>query len=115
VAVFEVTAESGVPRYRQRVQLDGEFYEFSLHFNSRMSAWMMSVADADGVRLVSGVRLVLDTSLFDQFQYIEELFQGILTAFDTTRLQIPPDVDELGLRVIQLYFDASERSAIEGF
>lgn len=65
--------------------LDGTDYELTWTWNPLAEGWFLDVAQADGTRLLAGVRLVVGTHLLNAHLHtIPELPQGTLTVLTTT-------------------------------
>jgi len=111
MSVFAVQTSTRLPRYVQRVTLDGGVYSLDFHWNTRLGAWFVDVLDADGEVLVAGRRCVVDNILLGQFEHLE-IPPGILTVFDTSRRLAPPVLDDFGTRVLMLYFDKESADSV---
>jgi hypothetical protein len=90
------------PRYSIRTELDGARYLFDLEWNDRAAAWFFSISDAEGVPLVSGVRVVIDLPLLDGFSNAA-LPPGVLFAADSMNMDLDPGRTDLGDRVQLVY------------
>lgn len=96
------------PDFAEDVDLDRVVYRLSIHYNGRDDSWYLSVADADGVEIVSGVRLVIDTSLLGQ-HVSEGLPPGVLLIIDPAGTRQDPtraDLDDEGKALV--YLDEEE-------
>lgn len=47
------------PSFTQSLVLEGSLFQFQFDYNERGACWYMSLADADGVDIYNGVKLVL--------------------------------------------------------
>jgi hypothetical protein len=54
------------PSFRQRVQLDGNFYDMLLDWNERDTCWLLSFYSLDGSPIVTGIKLVINYELLRQ-------------------------------------------------
>ena len=88
--------------YSERVELDGTIYGLTFMWNTREEAWFLSVADADGVALVSGVKLVADWQLFQSVSNAS-MPPGEMVAVDTSGAGLDPGLTDLGERVLLMY------------
>lgn len=111
MATFEMPLIPELFDYEVRTELDGVAYLFRFRWNWRadggVGAWFMDVSDADGALLVAGRKCVVDEPLLHQFRTREDVPQGELMPFDTTRRQIDPAAVDFGLRVLLFYLDAA--------
>lgn len=107
MAVIIPTQFEGEARYTFECDLDDITYRFSFEWNDRDAGWYMSIADVDGVPLVSGRRVVLDYPLLSLYADAR-LPRGVLQAVDTSEAQAEPGLLDLGDRVKLVYFSAGE-------
>lgn len=97
------------PFYTTRVTLDGTDYILDFKYNQRQDRWYLTIQDANGNELVSGVKIVCNWPLLMRFANsalpVGELIAVALTDDDT-----PPGLNELGpgLRVELTYFEVSD-------
>lgn len=104
--ISTLPVSSDVPHYSLQVSLDGTAYALELRWNERNLGWFLSVATPEGERLVDGVRVVCGISLLGR--YVDErLPRGVLLAADTTGAALDPGRDDLGGRVVLLYYDGA--------
>lgn len=97
----------GLARYTFQCELDKATYKFSLEWNDRDSGWYMSIADVNGVPLLSGRRIVLNYPLINVYRDTR-LPLGNIMAFDSTGLDVEPGYADLGDRVYLAYTPFSE-------
>jgi hypothetical protein len=105
MATFIIPTRTDLEYYTERVELDGVVFELTFSWNTREEVWMISVADADGVALASGVKIVVDWELFRSVSNAD-MPEGIMMALDTSGAGLDPGLTELGERVILLYQEA---------
>lgn len=86
------------PRYSIRVELDGVRFELHFEWNDRAAAWFLDIYDADAVRLVSGVRIVVAWPMLEIYAD-SRLPAGLLFAVDTSKTDRDPLREDLGARV----------------
>lgn len=103
----ETTASTTVPHFDFQVQLDGVTYTLEFRWNTRQSGWFMSIQEEDETPIMSGIRVVVDLPLGKRSRD-ERMPSGALIALDTQDQHKDPDYDELGPRVVLLYFTADE-------
>lgn len=87
-----------IARWVQDVQLDGRVFTIRGWWNTRMGTWLLDLETADGVRLLSGVRVVLEYPLLPVWR-TEDMPSGELFVVcptgrcrqDPARTNIGPD------------------------
>ena len=88
--------------------VNGARYEVTVRWNDRAGVWVMDIVDpTTGATLVSAMPIVLGADLLQSFA--PEL--GTMLAIDTSAdvgLGVDAGVDDLGTRVIVLWFDPGE-------
>ena len=102
-----IPLRNDLPRYNFQIELDGTTFGLEMAWNFRGEYWSMSIFDADGVALLYGVRLVVDFLLASRFRD-SRLPAGNFQAMDTSGEQRDPGFNDLGSRVLLLYFAAGE-------
>lgn len=90
------------PRYSIRVELDGARFELHFEWNDRAEAWFLDLYDANAVRLLSSVRIVVAFPFLERFTD-PRMPPGILLADDTMKTDHDPLLGELGDRVQLIY------------
>lgn len=91
------------PDTTQRVALSGVVYALRIYYSQRCSCWHMDMSDADGVRIVSGVRLVTSFPLLYRYRYLA-VPPGELYFIDVRGQAGRPTLEEMGDR-FRLYYD----------
>jgi hypothetical protein len=76
------------------VTLAGIAYRLALHWCTPLAAWIVDIADANGVPIVSGVPLVTGVDLLAQYGYLN--FGGQLIAQTDNAKDAPPTYANLG-------------------
>lgn len=95
------------PAYTQRVEMDGTEYVLDLFFNEREWAWYLSIADVDGVAILSSLKLVVGFPLLRKNAGTRRP-PGELYALDMTGADRPASLTDFGKRVRLVYLDAAE-------
>lgn len=108
MAVLVVPASQDLFDYTERVELDGEKYELRFRWNERAESWFVDIFDAVGTAILYGRRVVVDSRLTGQHKHVDGVMPGEFTAFDTTARREDAGLNELGDRVLLLYFDSTE-------
>ena len=94
------------PDTTQRVELDGLVYTLRLLWSERGQCWHFDMSDADGVRIVSGIRMVTGFPLLYRFRYLGTLPPGELYFFDLQSMGAQPTLEDMGGRFRLYYVDA---------
>lgn len=58
MAIVTLPTRTDISVYAFTVELDNELFAISLTFNVRSNHWYMSIADADGIPVREGIKLV---------------------------------------------------------
>lgn len=107
-----VPLRSGIPSFTQRTSLDGVTFNLDFAWNERESAWYFAVADADGLPLRGGVRMVLNWPLL--FSVADARRPGgELYLIDLDQTGVEAGLDDLGVRVVLMYVTAAEAAVLE--
>ncbi len=105
-----IETRSDLPWYDLQVDLDGVTVTLELRWNVHVGAWYLAVLDADAVdTLQAGIRVVADFPL--SAYWTGRTPPGALVAIDTAGDGRDPGVDDLGSRVVLVYFTAAELAA----
>src|SRR5207237_530854 len=99
---------AGVARWTQRTALGGRDYLLTFHWSQRGGAWLLTVADQDGVDIVTGQPVVVDWPLLGRRVVDARRPPGELVAVDTTGAARAPGFADLGDRVQLVYFEPAE-------
>ncbi len=71
-------------------ELDGIDYVFTFYWNSRASAWFLSLALTDGTELLSGNKITTGTNLFEWWVDQVNTFRGALLVRDSSGADADP-------------------------
>lgn len=77
-----------------KVVLAGVTYSVSLNWSEVASAWVLDLADASGIPILSGLTVVAGTDLLSPYLYMN--FGGSLVAATSGDITQPPTFDNLG-------------------
>lgn len=102
-----VPTPAGRPNARVRVALSGSTYTILWLWNARDRAWTFSISDADGVPLLSGVRVVLNVDLLATAAPSTRRPPYPIFVVDPTNTGVEPDLESLGGRVKVVYAESS--------
>lgn len=106
--VVSIPASQELFDYTERVELDGEKYELRFRWNERADSWFVDILDATGTAVIYGRRVSVGSRLTGQHKHKEDLPPGEFLPFDTTQRELDPVVNDLGTRVLLLYFEEAE-------
>lgn len=107
--------------YEQTTTLDGRDYLLRFTFNEREGFWYMSMSDQDSSPIVTGLKVAVDFPLLKRVTDARRP-PGTLMAKDLATvdvdidageklLALDPGLEELGARVLLVYFTAAELAA----
>lgn len=100
-----------VPNYRVSTTLDDVSYVLDVRWNGRAEAWYMDVRTDEGEAIRVGLKLVLGA--YHGMRVTDERFpNGIFTAVDLSGEHREATLDDMGTRVVVLYYPASEIAAL---
>lgn len=104
---------SDLPYYSFRTRLEGRDFTFSIQYSTRQDRYYLSISDADGTPIATGLKLVANWPLLEYYQADPRLPPGELLAMSTTGDATPPRFGELGqgARVELTYFTQEEAQA----
>lgn len=100
---------SDLPHYSFDTTLDGVVYGFEFFWNTIEEGWFMSLFSSNGDALLQGLRVTCDWPLA-KYYATPGFPPAMLMAQDTGGEQKTPGRDDLGTRVLLLYFSESELS-----
>ena len=100
----------GYPSQSAQVLIDDAYYTVIWRWNDRDRAWYFALADADGERIVSGVRVVLGADLLSGVPTGLGPDGGIVVIDASGRVDEPGLLD-LGNRVQVLYIQRATGAA----
>lgn len=75
------------------ISLNSVVYSLSLKWNTFLDCWVMDFGLQDGTPILSGVPMVPNVDLFEQYEYLD--FGGVLVAANETD-DDPPTFTNLG-------------------
>lgn len=101
------TRSDGVPHYTFSIELDEKTYELELLWVERSAAWYLSIADSDGVPLLSTRKLVLGAFITWRFKN-PELPPGDFHLLDTSGQGLEAGLYDLGQRVLLFYTEGAD-------
>lgn len=111
---LELPLRVDVAFFAYSIELDGATYGFEFLWNERAGdagTWFVTVSDVSGVVLVACRRLVVDYPILARYSSDPRLPPGMLLAADMTGTGTDPGRNDLGARVVLLYFDAATLAA----
>lgn len=96
-----------VYHYDLQVVLDGAVFTLELRWNTRDEAWYMDLRTEAGDPILTSVKVVVDWPLAGRCVDARRP-AGALFAIDTSSERRDPGKDDLGSRVILVYFESAE-------
>lgn len=102
-----IPLRTDLPHYDLQVELDGATYGLEFLWNPRSEAWSMTISSADGTVLAAGLRVVVDWAIGKRLKDAT-LPPGVFMAQDTSGERRDPGLEDLGRRVLLLYFSQDE-------
>jgi hypothetical protein len=91
-----------------KTELESVAYTFDFRWNWRDAGWYFNLLDGEGVLLVAGVRVVLNTALLKSFRRMVGVPSGVLVAVDSGGQQLEAGQDDLGSRVKVYYLTEAD-------
>lgn len=97
-------------RWIETIELEGQSYRLSFHYNTRENAWYLSILDKDSVLLLAGIKLVPGYNLLRSFKATPGIPPGQLWIYDVLQDDASGSVDfaQLGSRYSLVYITATE-------
>ena len=106
-----IPLRSDLPHYAFQCELENVTYSFEVLWNPQSASWMLSISTADDQPIVMGMPIVIDWEWAGR--YVDpRLPPGVFMAQDTSGQGLDAGRDDLGSRVILLYFTAAEVAAL---
>ena len=99
---YSIPVSKETDAYSQSVELDGEVFELSFHYNKREDKWYMRVSRNNQI-VVDGIKLVHGDDLLSQY-HAYDVPKGKLSIVDASGLFQDPGSVEFG-NTIQLQYD----------
>jgi len=93
--------------YRFTTALAEVQFTFDVRWNVREGAWYFDMYDADGVAMVSGIKIVLGAYLGRQSAH-PWFTENVLAAIDLTLEERDATFDDLGVRVLVQHYPAED-------
>lgn len=109
--IFQLQTLENNPFWEQETVLDGKRYLLTFKYNQRQDAWYLDIADVTGEPIASSRRLVADWVMMPRV-VDERRPGGRIYTVDTSGGGVDPGLLELGERVLVMYLDAEEVSAL---
>jgi hypothetical protein len=107
MAILQIPTDSDNSTYTETIQLEGIFYIFDFHWNTRDEAWYCTIYASDRTPIIAGIKLVVDYELLNDYK-VEGMPPGALFLIDTTLQRIPCQRNDLGVRCQLIYLTSDE-------
>ncbi len=99
---FIVPVNKQTDAYSQSIELDGQVFDLSFHFNKREDKWYLRISRNDAI-IIDSLKLVHSTDLLSQYRAYN-VPKGVLSVVDSSGLFQDPSSSEFG-NTIQLQYD----------
>lgn len=99
---FSIPVNKQTDAYSQSIELDGQVFNFSFHFNKREDKWYLKISRNDAI-IIDSLKLVHGTDLLKQYRAYN-VPKGILSVVDSSGLFKDPSSSEFG-NTIQLQYN----------
>ena len=106
MALLKLPVRSDLKAYEFQVDLDNAAFTLKYRFNERLGRWTMDIATNVGADILTGLPLLTDVPLTDQFRF-EELPPGRFILVDKTGENKNAGAEDLGNDVLMFYEEAS--------
>jgi len=106
MAIKQLPVSSDSANYQFKTDLDGTTYIFKFRFNTRSDKWMMDISTEDGIKLLSGIPLLVEARLINRFVDVR-LPQGTLFLINTKDEYVECGRYDLGNDCLLLYSEAA--------
>jgi hypothetical protein len=103
MATFELPLDTEFEAYALQFDLEGESFDFDIHWSRRDGAWYLTVSDDDGVVLIESDKILASWELGRD----QSTILGSLITLDEEESGVPPGRYELGARVKLFYQESS--------
>ncbi len=107
-----IPLRTDLTHYTFQIVLDGAEYTLELRWNERELAWYLNVQTAAKVPVLDSIKVVVNWQLGARSANAERP-RGFFFAFDTSGSGIDPAINELGDRVVLVYFTAADVATIK--
>lgn len=107
MTVTRIATSQTIPYYSETVDLDGENFLLVFKWNVRDESWYLSMYQEDETPVAVGMRLVVGWNPIRRLIGTDAPL-GALYVHDTTGTDEEAGFDELGTRVLVLYYDEDE-------
>jgi len=106
MAIIEMPVRSDIASYEFKQEIEGVVYTFKFRFNERMGRWVFTIADENGIDLLSGIPVQANVNLKGRFKQTT-LPPGLFLCYDETGAARNPNRETFGNDVKFFYEEAS--------
>ena len=106
MSTFIIPVSGTTDPFDEQVELDGAVYDLTFRWNARGPHWTIDIG-RDGNILVGGIKLVMISDLLPQYRRADDLPPGTLFVDDLDGLDVDPDDENFGDRVVLKYTEAA--------
>ncbi len=111
MAAYTLPLDSADPHYTLELDLEGSRFVAILDWNERDASWYFSLELPDGTQLLDGHRMVIGQPLLRRIKDSRRP-KGDIILLDTSGEQLDAGRDELGGRVVALYYEQADLAAL---
>lgn len=106
MAIIELPVRGDLASFEFKIELETTVYTMKFRWNERMSRWVFTIADENGIDIVSSLPVQTNVNIRGRFKQ-ETLPPGLFTALDETGAARNPDRDTFGGDVKFFYQEAN--------
>lgn len=111
MAITRIATSQKIPYYSEIVDLDGENFLMVFKWNFRDSTWYFSLYQEDETPVAVGMRLVVGWNPLRRLVGTDRPL-GSIYVHDTVGTDVEAGFEELGTRVLVLYYDEDEIASL---
>lgn len=105
MAIIEIPVRSDIPSYELKMELEAVIYSLKFRWNERMALWFFTMADEEGVEVISGLPVQTNVDIKGRFKQAGTP-PGRFLSYDETGKARDPDRSNFGNEIKFLYEEA---------
>ncbi len=105
MSFLQVPTRNDVPWYKFTLTLSGQVYTLRFRYNTRMSRWIMDIADSSNNDLLVGIPVLIERDMTGQYVFVT-LPSGTFFAMDVTNQGNQPTRYSFGIDAALIYREA---------
>ncbi len=107
MTLFQIPTQPNYPWYTFKVPLSGTLFTLIFRYNSRMSRWMLDIADSIGNPIVVGLPILINRNIAGQYSTLAGVPVGVFFATDDTQTESQPTMNSFQVDHTLFYGDDS--------